>query len=47
MTKKKVKTDTELDKKCNAAIKRVNKHIDTLVARHLKEMGLVVTDSKK
>ena len=47
MTKKKIKTDTELDKKCQAALKRVNKHIDKLVARHLKEMALVVTDSKK
>lgn len=47
MTKKKIKTDTELDKKCRAALTRVNKHIDKLVARHLKEMGIVVTDTKK
>ena len=47
MTKKKVKTDTELDKKCRAALTRVNKHIDKLVARHLKEMGIVVPNNKK
>jgi hypothetical protein len=44
MTKKKVKTETEIDKKCKAALTRINKHIEKLVDRHLKEMGLVVQD---
>jgi hypothetical protein len=44
MAKKKVKTETELDKKCKAALTRINKHIEKLVNRHLQEMGLVVQD---
>lgn len=48
MTKQKTKKNvSELDKKCQAALQRVNKHIDKLVARHLKEMALVVADNKK
>ena len=48
MTKKKDKTDKELDRRCQAALKRVNKHIDKLVTRHLNEMGLATSsDTKK
>jgi hypothetical protein len=47
VVKKKTKTDNELDKQCKAALARVIKHIDKMVAKHLKEMGLAVQDSKK
>ncbi len=45
MTKQKTKkTVSELDKRCKDALTRINKHIEKLVDRHLKEMGLVVQD---
>jgi hypothetical protein len=47
VVKKKTKTDNELDKQCKAALARVNKHIDKMVAKHLKEMGLAAQDNKK
>lgn len=36
---KKIKK-TPTDRRCEEALKRINKHIEKLVARHLQEMGL-------